>query len=235
MVKLHLYGSLKEEFGTGFELEARSPTEAIRILEANFPGRFLKAFSTGNFYVARGSDFETGVGDTGETLTFEMEEDIHIAPEIEGAGRGLLLTIIGVVIIIIAVWASGGTAAGAAGAAAEGEGAGLAGMSMLGVTWGTIAMFGASLMFAGISQMLTPTPDVPAGTVARDPKASYIFQGAENIVGQGVPIPVIYGEMETGSVTMAVSLTVEDVSTKVTLIPSPVDAFATWAAGKSNA
>lgn len=211
MITLHLYGSLKEDFGSEFVLDAHSPIEAIRILEANFPGRFLKSFAVGGFYVVRGKDMETGISDVEDTLLFEMDEDVHIAPEIEGSG-GLFKAILGAVIIVAAVVAAaytGGTS-----------------LTVLGMTmsYGSIALFGAALMIGGIAEMLTPTPDLSIGAMTSvDPKNSHVFNGAENIVAQGVPVPVVYGEVETGSVTIAASLTVEDVSSTIT---SSVLAFA---------
>lgn len=210
MITLHLYGILKDKFGAEFELEARSPIEAVRILEANFPGRFLKEFSTGSFYVLRGSDLDNATEDTEQTLEFEMNEDVHIVPEVCGAG-GFFKAILGAVIVVAAVVAaipSGGTSL-------AGLGAAMSATAFAGISYGTIAMFGASLLLGGIAEMLTPTPELSGGgtPASVDPKASFIFNGAENIVAQGVPVPVIYGEVETGSVVMAVSLSVEDVNT----------------------
>jgi len=210
MVTLYLYGSLKEEFGEKFTVKAKSPIEAIRVLEANFPGRFLKAFSVGGFYVLRGKDLDNAISDTGETLAFQTGDDIHIAPEIYGSGffdSGWFKVILGVVIIAAAVVTSG-AAAGLMSGVPGAFGFGMAGAGFAGVSFSTYALFGAALVLSGISQMLTPTPKVESSKTV-DPRASFIFQGAENIVAQGVPVPVIYGEVETGSVTIALSLSVE--------------------------
>lgn len=214
MIVLNLYGALKEEFGTGFELDAGSPIEAVRILEANFPGRFLKAFAEGSFFVVRGSDLEGGRCDTEHTLDFITGEDVHIVPEVEGAG-GFFKAIVGAVIIVAAVVAAvytGGSSLGVAAAMSQ--------TAFMGVSYSTIAMFGASMMFGGIAEMLTPTPKIDGATAgaAVDQKASYIFNGAENIVAQGVPVPIIYGEIETGSVLIGLSLTVEDVNAAVATV-----------------
>jgi predicted phage tail protein len=70
---------------------------------------------------------------------------------------------------------------------------------------------GASLAIGGIAQLLTPTPKL--GTSENDPRRSYSFSGIQNVSRQGVPVPVIYGEVFTGSVVISAGINTEEVAT----------------------
>ena len=67
---------------------------------------------------------------------------------------------------------------------------------------------GASLMLGGLSMMLAPTPPkFDYGSDAED-KPSYLFNGPTNVAEAGMTIPVIYGEVFTGSIPVSVGVTV---------------------------
>ena len=66
---------------------------------------------------------------------------------------------------------------------------------------------GASLALGGVAQLLTPTPKPPTGADSNsDPRKSYSFSGIQNVTRQGVPIPVIYGEVLTGSIVISAGI-----------------------------
>ncbi|MBD2802105.1 tail assembly protein, partial [Xenorhabdus sp. M] len=68
-------------------------------------------------------------------------DDIHLLPVIIGSKRaGMFQTILGVALVAIAAYASGGV-----GAAFAAKG-----------VWGVTAMAGASMAFGGVVQMLSP-------------------------------------------------------------------------------
>lgn len=62
---------------------------------------------------------------------------------------------------------------------------------------------GLALATAGAVQYLVQVPDGNTGTESADNGASYNFNGPVNVTAQGNPIPVLYGELITGSVTVS--------------------------------
>jgi predicted phage tail protein len=128
-------------------------------------------------------------------------------------GKGMIMAIIGVSILAIAL--TGGAAAGGllGGLGISGE-AGVVGLSAglgasifgTGVTWGTVALAGAAIMFAGISIMLTPTPETPAD---QDELSSFFFNGAVNSVKEGIVVPLVYGRVIAGSVVVSGGISTE--------------------------
>jgi len=121
---------------------------------------------------------------------------IDIIPVIEGSSRNARI-IVGIILIIVASYFTGGLAAyGTSGY----TGGGIIGTSM--GTFGTsmmtgVAMMGASLVAGGIAEMFAPT--VENKSESGDKKESYLYSGAFNRVGAGGPIPVLYGCMYIGS------------------------------------
>lgn len=195
MRKIYLHGHLAQ-FGDEFEMEVSTAAEALRALNANFPG-FLKLLEKGSYHVVRG-DPDDGYGlDEEEVREFKLgQADLHFIPVIEGAksgnSGGILKTILGVVLIGVAVFMSGG-ALGAA-----------LGTGMLsGVTWGNVAMIGLGLAVAGASQLLTPQDKTD------DKNESYSLSGPVNTYNQGSPIPVIYGQVITGGHVISAGVDIE--------------------------
>jgi predicted phage tail protein len=83
--------------------------------------------------------------------------------------------------------------------------------SAIGVTYGSIAMFGVAMIMSGVSQMLGSPSTGLADSNPADKKVSYMFNGPVNTVAQGGPIPVGYGEMIVGSVVIDSAIDVNEV------------------------
>jgi predicted phage tail protein len=196
------------------------PWQALRrpcgLLEANFPNVFSGVLKEGAYQVIVGEP-DAGVYCNEEFLNFPFPDGaIHFVPVLAGSGmgKGMIMAIIGVSILAIAL--TGGAAAGGllAGVGVEGAagavglGAGL-GTSIFGtgLTWGTVALAGAAVAFAGISIMLTPTPSTPAAAAAE--LGSFFFNGATNTVKEGVVVPLVYGRVIAGSVVVAAGISTE--------------------------
>ena len=156
---IHLYGALAEVCEPEFKLDVKNPAEAVRGIISNFP-EAIRVFRDNSFYVVKGETLKDGQGVEEEFLHFGLGKDsLHFMPVVAGAGspqsKGMITTIVGVALIGAAVVASGGFAAVGAGAL----GSSVIGSGILaGTSWGTIALFGASLVFGGISLLLAPTP-----------------------------------------------------------------------------
>ena len=71
-----------------------------------------------------------------------------------------------------------------------------------GIAWGVYP--GLGLIFGGISDYITFSNIKKLGPQTIEPissgrRAGYLFNGAVNTVGQGNPVPVLYGRMLVGS------------------------------------
>lgn len=202
-----LHGELAERYGAHWNLDVRSPAEAIRAIEANCPG----------FMAHIGQSSERGVGYRvlldERTLSVEDvaapfgQEHLHIVPVVVGAGnKGLVGIIIGAALI----YASGGALLGAGGALAELGATAVVGSMTVSSIAGNI---GLSLVLGGLSQMLVGTPKKP-DTAAQDGvvRSSYNFNGPSNNVAQGGAVPVGYGRLIVGSRRISAGVSVEDIT-----------------------
>lgn len=183
--KIKLYGRLARFIGErSFEAEVTTPAQAIRFLLANFP-KLEKHMMEQNYCVKIGnydidsSELEHPIG----------KQEIKIIPVVTGS-RGLTKFIIGAV-IVGAVIATGGVG-----------GIGLmGGTGFLGVA-GNIGLY---MALSGAAEMLTPVPKPPG--VSDDPQSvNFSFNGVQNTGRAGAPIPVVYGEIFTGSLVVSAGI-----------------------------
>jgi predicted phage tail protein len=202
-IRVILYGSLAERFGPEFKLAVSSIAEAIRLLEANFRGRFYKAIKDGQYHVVRGSELESGEGLNHEQLRMNLAgQDLHIVPALHGAsksGKAVFAIILGVVLIAGAFILSGGLAA-------PGIAAAFAGMS--GTVWGTVATVGASLAIGGIASLLTP---VQQQNLTPPDIQNTFFSGPVNVTTLGNCVTVVYGRCIGGTTTISASMHLDQV------------------------
>ena len=70
---------------------------------------------------------------------------------------------------------------------------------------------GAALVLSGVSDMLFPMPKMPEFKSEQDPKLSYGFGGTQNTSRAGTPVPVVYGEIITGSVVISGAIDTQQV------------------------
>jgi predicted phage tail protein len=179
--EIRIYGTLAEFLGQRvFHAVVNNAAEAIRFLCANFPA--LEEHMAQRHYRLSTGSHQIGLE---ELHNPSGQGVIRIAPVVSGAG-GFARIAAGAA-LIAASFLIPGTAA-------------VAGIALSTVAFG----IGASLALGGIAQLLTPTPRTPTGPDSdSDPRKSYSFSGIQNTARQGVPIPVIYGEVLTGSVVIS--------------------------------
>jgi len=198
--KIKVYGRLARFLGERtFEAEISSPTDAFKFLIANFPR--LESHMMEQSYCVKIGDYE--ISETELEIPIGQQE-IKIVPVVVGARRGLGRFILGAVLIGAAVFAptvglglGQGTSALAFGT--SGGGALLAAAGNLGIY----------LALSGAAQMLTPTEEL--GGASDDP-ASFTFNGIQNTIRAGVAIPVVYGEIFTGSLVVSGGIDTDDFS-----------------------
>ena len=70
---------------------------------------------------------------------------------------------------------------------------------------------GASLVLSGVSEMLFPLPKLPQFSSEQDPRLSFSFGGIQQTSRAGIPVPLVYGEIFTGSVVISGAVDTEQV------------------------
>ena len=193
--KLKLYGELANFIGhKEFEIKVHNLPQAISFLVNNFPE--VEKYMSPKYYQVKIGNYQINK----DEINFPIgQQDIHIIPVISGAGGdafnqfllgGLL---IGASFFFPGAGLFGTQAIGATGAA------GLAGTG-IGTLIGTgISAIGAGLLIQGVSDMLFPTEDP---TNEDNPQISFNFSGTQNTARAGTPVPIVYGEIFTGSVVI---------------------------------
>ena len=127
------------------------------------------------------------------------QEDIKIIPVVGGAGGNAGRILLGAALIGASFLFPG---AGMFGHTSV-FGSSTTGTLMSGI--GTLSSaIGASLVLGGIANMLTPVPDIPERE--QDPRLSFNFSGIQNTSRAGVAVPVIYGQVLTGSVVISAGI-----------------------------
>ena len=194
---IRVYGRLARFLGRrAFLAEVSSAAEAVRFLLANFP-QVERHMADQHYRVS--------VGDRALDADHLHEpaggSDIAIVPVIGGAGAvGRIVA--GVALVALSF---------------------IPGIGALGVA--LMQGVGASLALGGVAQLLTPVPRMAgpgAATSAgiaksaraddNDPRKNYSFSGIQNTSRQGVPVPVIYGEVIVGSVVISAGIDVDQVA-----------------------
>ena len=190
--KLKLYGELAKFVGhKEFEIQVDSLSKAVSFLVNNFPE--VEKYMNPKYYQVKVGSYAVNEEEIHHPIG---EQDIHIVPVISGAGGGSGKFIIGAALI------AGAFMLGPAGFMAAGTVGGI------GVTTGTViaksaVYLGASLVLSGVSEMLFPVPKPKEFKSEQDPQLSFSFSGTQNTSRAGTPVPIVYGEIITGSVVIS--------------------------------
>jgi predicted phage tail protein len=201
-----LHGDLAERFGRSFRLDIHTPREAGRALGSQLKGfeSFVTAPRAGvlpRYRVVVGP-LEKGDDRTEDELDLALgkSEELHIVPVLAGAGgRGMAIMKIVLGVALMAVGVGFGIGAGF-GAYAIGSST-----SMIGITFGQLAFTGLTMLLRGVSGLLAPQPKSNYSD-RENQKASFLFNGSINVAEQGNVIPVVIGEVITGSIVISAAL-----------------------------
>ena len=180
---VHIEGEMGHLFGETMTINAPTINDVFKLIDANNAG-FKKYMIDCH---EKGIGFAINIA--GEEVEYEEElllplheGDITITPVPEGAGGGFkkILAAIALVALIyfmptIGIKATGGFAAG------------FASMSIPALVGLAVA---TNLALAGLMEMMAPDPSVDA-----DQEQSYLFNGGEQNVIEGDPVPVLYGHL----------------------------------------
>tara|TARA_A100001201_G_C4051647_1_gene189837 strand:- start:108 stop:713 length:606 start_codon:yes stop_codon:yes gene_type:complete len=196
--KLKLYGELAEFIGhKEFEVQVNSISQAVSFLVCNFPKS--EAYIAERSYKILVGDYEVGEDELAHPIG---QSDLHFVPVITGAGGRTGKFILGAALIGVGI-VSGGTGF----ALNTTQGFGFFG-GTLAATAGNI---GVALTLSGVADLLTPIPKTPDFTSEQDPRISFKFSGLQNTSRAGTPVPIVYGEIFTGSVVISAGVDTEQV------------------------
>ena len=213
MRKIILEGILGEKFGYEWNLDIASPVEAIQAITSQRKG-FRPYLAEA---AKEGLGFEILFGDEEDLIGVEEDIDlihpvplgqtITFVPVIMGSdnqSRGMLKMVAAAVLIYVTYGQAAPYVAPTAEAVAAGTATELTtGQMMANYAFTAASNMGWGLMIQGVSMLMMPDiVDPDAG----EEGGSYLFNGAENTVKQGVPVPVVYGRVATGSATVSASI-----------------------------
>lgn len=185
MATIKLSGSLAKKFWRqkDYLLETGEVREAFSALKHTVDGfeEFIRAQARlGMRYAIFRNRENVGV----DRFTLSGTTEIRIVPVIAGSKSGGLFSIVaGAVLIVAGAFISGLSFGGAA------------------PIGGLMIKVGIAMVIGGVVQMLTPVPKTPSQQeqAVTENKPSYLFNGAFNSTQQGLPVPVVYGQMLVGS------------------------------------
>lgn len=183
MLTVYLYGWMAEAYGKKHKLAVRSPAEAVRAFNANFPGFKQRVIDGGGYHVLAGKEDRASE----EGLQLPTSKSIKIIPAVAGkSGFGRILAgaaLIAASFILPAISPLGTTL--------------LYGTTTVGSFLGAV---GFSLVLGGVSQLLfSPSKSGLDSAERPENRPSYNFNGAINTTGQGGAVALCYGRLRVGS------------------------------------
>jgi len=193
--KIKIYGKLAEFVGAKeFDVKITTVKDAVSFLVNNFQG--VEQHMNPQYYQVKIGNYAIDKDEIDYPLA---ENDIHFIPVV--AGRGDFGKILLGGLLIAMSFGVGGFFASPM-SFATGAKVGFGAKVAFGV--------GASLVLSGVSNLLFPVqqPEVPED----DPRISFRFSGLQNTSRAGTPIPLVYGEIITGSVIISAGIDTDQVS-----------------------
>tara|TARA_Y100001937_G_scaffold56803_1_gene78024 strand:- start:5876 stop:6499 length:624 start_codon:yes stop_codon:yes gene_type:complete len=189
---LKLHGDLADFVGhKEFDVVINSPAEAVRFLVYNFKG--VEKYMSDKYYKVVIDKREIGEDELAHPVG---KSSINIVPVIGGAGGNFGKILLGASLIGLSFF-SIGTSAGLGVAFSKG-------FAKVGLIQKGLATIGGALVLSGVSDILFPLPEPPDGEA--DPRLSFSFSGIQNTARPGTTLPVVYGEITTGSVVISASV-----------------------------
>jgi predicted phage tail protein len=192
LTEVVLHGYLVEAFGESFRFKARRPYEVMKALQANF-AHFRETVRDGQFWirvVSPDGKSETYLGP--DELDTPIKGTLHVIPVEAGANRASIIKIVvGILLIAASFWNP---------------------MAAYGIQIGTTvtsfatisATVGLSLVVQGVAGLLIKPAELEDDG---DGTQSTLFDGPQNYAADGLPVPVLMGEMVVGSVVIAEEIT----------------------------
>ncbi|EQB1638786.1 tail assembly protein [Escherichia coli] len=162
--------------------------EAIRALSLQVPG-FRRQMNEG-WYQIRIAGRDAGENELSARLNEPLANGavLHIVPRLAGAkSGGVFQTVLGAALVAAAIWMPGISIAAS----------------------NIMFSMGAAMALGGVAQLLAPKAKTPEYRSTDNGKQNTYFSSLDNMIAQGNPMPVPYGEMLVGSRRIS-----QDISTR---------------------
>ena len=187
--KLTVYGRLRQFLGQShFEVAVNNPRQAFAFLIANFPE--VENHMANQLYKVKMGNLEI----TEDLLEIKGDGDIKIIPIAVGAKLAAPILL-----------GAGASIAGST-IAATAFGSTLIG----GVIASGLSAIGTSMLIDGVTSLIAPTPQQPTfnaadslSSNAPEVQVNFGFNAITNTTRAGVPVPIIYGQVFTGSIVIS--------------------------------
>ncbi|EFK6854679.1 tail assembly protein [Escherichia coli] len=182
-----LHGDL-QRFGRRISLYVNTAAEAIRALSLQVPG-FRRQMNEG-WYQIRIAGRDAGENELSARLNEPLANGavLHIVPRLAGAkSGGVFQTVLGAALVAAAIWMPGISIAAS----------------------NIMFSMGAAMALGGVAQLLAPKAKTPEYRSTDNGKQNTYFSSLDNMIAQGNPMPVPYGEMLVGSRRIS-----QDISTR---------------------
>ena len=202
MVTIRLLGEAGRRYGRRFQLAVKTPAEAVRALCLQIPGLRQYLLESGEKGIEWRVVTDHAEGLDEDQMLWPMSKRLVLAPLPAGRG-GVGKIIAGVALVAVAVlFAPAGLLAGTIFNFTLGSSAAMA-----------VGAIGASLIFGGVADLLTPTPKMPnvkggglgggssatSGRSQEEQLNSFAFDKSNANTVQGDVVPVLYGERIIGA------------------------------------
>ena len=209
--KIKVYGKLKDFLGqSSFEAAVKTPQQAINFLRANFVG-IDKHMNEQLYKIKIG-----GNSVNGDLLNMSTSGDIQIIPVAVGAKKAFKAVtnaFKGAANFV------GDVASSAVNFVAD-NALSIGATLLTGGVGGVLSSLGTSLIIDGVTSLLGGgKPASSASSVGdTDPamRGSYNFNGIQNISSSGVPIPILYGLVFSGSIIISSSVDTAQIVKEIT-------------------
>ena len=199
--KIKLYGELAEFVGhKEFEVQVDSLAKAVSFLVNNFES--IDKFMSPKYYQVKIGNYEIDESE----LTYPIgQEDIHFIPVIAGAGGNVGRILGGAALVGLAFATGGASFSFTSGLTFSSSALGGAFIAQAAVG------IGGALVLGGVSDMLFPMQKPKEFSSEQDPRLSFSFSGTQQTSRAGTPVPIVYGEIFTGSVVISGGIDTEQV------------------------
>lgn len=195
--RVYLEGEIGDKFGKEFTIFAKTPQDIFKCLEGNFSAEFRKYITE---CVRNNVGFAIEVGNKSfqkdeELLLTLGEGDVLISSIPAGSGGGVGKIFAAIAIGVLMWYApylmTGLTAPGASATGFATLGEAFAAGHSLGAIGLITAGVAVNLALTGIQQLMAPDP-----ATDKSSDESYLFNGTEQNIVEGDPVPVLYGQLK---------------------------------------
>jgi predicted phage tail protein len=201
MQTVYLNGGIAQ-FGEKWTTNCKDISSIFKLIECQTPG-FKKYLTDAveadvGFEIQRGSEF---LENPEELLLSLNNEDIIITEVPSGSKSGGAKILAAIAIMLVAPHVGAALAqsgGGAAATAAAASGTGYANAAVYAGVMKTATAVAINLAIQGVTQLLAPGPETEP-----DKNDSYLFSGASNNGKQGLPVPILYGELIVGGIPIS--------------------------------